>query len=671
MMGVKIATQQRSPNTISRSIARPASTRVRPSGYHLQRTIGNSATSRLLQSHHIQTKLSVSNAGDAAEREADRVADKVMRMPAPPATTKEGASQVQARPLMQPEQRLCAECDEELAQTKSLDNGLIASRQRKEGLAPAPQVAQSVSASISSLQQSGGSPLPPATRAFFEPRFGHDFADVRVHTDARAAEASRSVNALAFTVGRDVAFAGGQYSPQTSGGKRLLAHELAHVVQQSRVDGTYDRQDQEKRAISLNHELPQTGIVQRAFNSDDNHNLQSEQFSGNDRLENIFDGKQEEFLRFGSSGDAVVKVQQTLIELGFLLLRFGADGEFGNETGSAVSKFKLQNGISPADPVVGPKTIGALDTELVKRGGVKPKPVPTCPAGPVNMEPEPLPPIFFPTITKINGNDLLPLSKTLQRPGFSVPSKPPLGANAPKFDNVKPVTVRTEPIASQNCFKCIADWELPQPRMEIFIATGDFSDEPKRSFPVQDQSVSGCPFESGATFKDVVKRVLPEAEPLILDCELEHWSDLLLTHLLIFGRYLSNVRRLTPARSHLRGDSLSDCESKVDQFLVETTTRTPVANLVYGQLGFEAVSDVFHDSTSKRELDHSAESVPPRDKKPIFPNIDRDINPLTCSAFFRRFDKTIGVKIPGPPFSSIMEDKDGDNIPPVQPWNTL
>src|SRR5215208_5915537 len=110
----------------------------------------------------------------------------------------------------------------------------------------------------------------------------------------------------------------------------------------------------------------QTGVVQRAFNGDDNHNLQSDRFSGNDRLENIFDGKQEEFLRSGSNGDAVALVQETLIELGFPLPTFGADGKFGNETGSAVSKFKDQNGISPSDPVVWPKTIGALDAELVK-----------------------------------------------------------------------------------------------------------------------------------------------------------------------------------------------------------------------------------------------------------------------------------------------------------------
>jgi len=66
-----------------------------------------------------------------------------------------------------------------------------------------------------------------------EPRFGHDFSQVQVHTDEKAADSARSVNALAYTVGRDVVFGTGQYAPETTAGKRLLAHELTHVVQQS------------------------------------------------------------------------------------------------------------------------------------------------------------------------------------------------------------------------------------------------------------------------------------------------------------------------------------------------------------------------------------------------------------------------------------------------------
>jgi hypothetical protein len=79
---------------------------------------------------------------------------------------------------------------------------------------------------------SPGQPLDVQTRAFFEPRFGHSFSRVRVHTDARAEASAQAVNALAYTVGRDVVFGPAQYSPQTLQGRQLLAHELTHVIQQ-------------------------------------------------------------------------------------------------------------------------------------------------------------------------------------------------------------------------------------------------------------------------------------------------------------------------------------------------------------------------------------------------------------------------------------------------------
>ena len=69
---------------------------------------------------------------------------------------------------------------------------------------------------------------------------GHDFGDVRVHTDATASDSARSVNAQAYTVGSDIVFQSGTYAPDTDGGRHVLAHELTHVVQQRSgpVDGT-------------------------------------------------------------------------------------------------------------------------------------------------------------------------------------------------------------------------------------------------------------------------------------------------------------------------------------------------------------------------------------------------------------------------------------------------
>lgn len=86
----------------------------------------------------------------------------------------------------------------------------------------------------------GGSPLEPGARNFLEDRMGADFSDVRVHTGGRADESARSINAQAYTVGTDVVFRSGAYEPDTPGGRHVLAHELAHVMQQKAgpVSGT-------------------------------------------------------------------------------------------------------------------------------------------------------------------------------------------------------------------------------------------------------------------------------------------------------------------------------------------------------------------------------------------------------------------------------------------------
>jgi hypothetical protein len=98
---------------------------------------------------------------------------------------------------------------------------------------------QSRSSSGSRTPETGGStgssggPLPQSLRSFFEPRFGHDFSGVRVHADAHAAHKARSMQAQAYTLGKDVVFGAGRFAPHTREGLGLLAHELAHVVQQS------------------------------------------------------------------------------------------------------------------------------------------------------------------------------------------------------------------------------------------------------------------------------------------------------------------------------------------------------------------------------------------------------------------------------------------------------
>lgn len=85
---------------------------------------------------------------------------------------------------------------------------------------------------VHGVLRSPGQSLDAQTRNHMEPRFGHDFSDVRVHTDSQATKSAQAVNALAYTVGRDLVFGAGQYAPGTSKGLQLLAHELTHVVQQ-------------------------------------------------------------------------------------------------------------------------------------------------------------------------------------------------------------------------------------------------------------------------------------------------------------------------------------------------------------------------------------------------------------------------------------------------------
>jgi hypothetical protein len=154
----------------------------------------------------MQTKLTINQPGDEYEKEADRVAEQVMRMPEPTL------------------QRKCTKCEEEdskILQTKEAPGQGLKSQ--NQGISPI----------VDEVLQSPGKPLDSASRAFMEPRFGHDFSRVRVHSDTRAAESARVVNALAYTVGHHVVFGAGQHMPWSETGRKLLAHELTHVVQQA------------------------------------------------------------------------------------------------------------------------------------------------------------------------------------------------------------------------------------------------------------------------------------------------------------------------------------------------------------------------------------------------------------------------------------------------------
>jgi hypothetical protein len=121
----------------------------------------------------------------------------------------------------------CADCGSK--QSDQDQGGEVYGLQRSSAVQPEPYAAPPL---VSEVLGSSGKPLDASTRAFMEPRFSHDFQDVRIHTGMKASESAKAVSALAYTVGRDIVFAEGQYAPDSQRGRHLLAHELAHTIQQ-------------------------------------------------------------------------------------------------------------------------------------------------------------------------------------------------------------------------------------------------------------------------------------------------------------------------------------------------------------------------------------------------------------------------------------------------------
>jgi len=131
-----------------------------------------------------------------------------------------------SRPILQ---RKCA-CEGSGRDCATCDEKKESNLQRKAGDHPEPG---SVPHIVHEVLSSSGNPLDANTRAFMEPRFGYDLGGVRIHTDSKAAESAQAVNALAYTVGNNIVFGASHYAPNTNNGRRLLAHELAHTVQQA------------------------------------------------------------------------------------------------------------------------------------------------------------------------------------------------------------------------------------------------------------------------------------------------------------------------------------------------------------------------------------------------------------------------------------------------------
>lgn len=210
--------------------------------------------------------------------------------------------------------------------------------------------------------QGNGQKMDSVTRASMEDRFGADFSGVNIHTDATAVQLNSQLGAEAFAHGNDIYFNEGRYNPESNRGKHLLAHELTHTIQQT-------------GRISANLQ----------YVIGDNHDLASPRFAGDPVLEACFDN--ERFLQQGSNGPAVTTIQQALIDAGFPLPQFGADGDFGRETRLAVQDFQRASGLVP-DGIVGSGTMSALDALYSGGAPVLPPAIPVVP-----------PPITAPTVT--------------------------------------------------------------------------------------------------------------------------------------------------------------------------------------------------------------------------------------------------------------------------------
>jgi Domain of unknown function (DUF4157) len=147
--------------------------------------------------------------------------------------------------------------EEEVIQTKAIDDRAAPSASTQES--------SEVPSTVHEVLRSPGQPLDPATREYMEPRFGHDFSRVRVHSDSVAGQSVREVNAHAYTVGQNIVFGAGRFTPGTHEGRRLIAHELTHIVQQSGAGWIHvGRSDEERSLSTILASTDSTSLLQRA-----------------------------------------------------------------------------------------------------------------------------------------------------------------------------------------------------------------------------------------------------------------------------------------------------------------------------------------------------------------------------------------------------------------------
>lgn len=288
----------------------------------------------------LQAKLKIGPPGDKYEREADQIAKQVMSMPEP-AMQRQAAEEeekpIQAKPLagqISPLVRRQPEEEEEEVQKQPEDDETAQAKAGSGGPSAVPPL---VERGINSIN-GGGRPLPESTRAFFEPRFGVDFSGVRIHKGQQAVVSARAIVARAFTTGQNIVFGSGQYAPETSDGKKLLAHELTHVVQQRNANSSslYEPTSNFRRPISLTK-------AQHVFRV-----LNTAQVTAAINYNNA---------RYDERSIRIIQI----------ITGTNVDGVFGPLSAQAVAAFQLANGLVE-DGQVGENTLNVMVPNRVAAG---------------------------------------------------------------------------------------------------------------------------------------------------------------------------------------------------------------------------------------------------------------------------------------------------------------
>src|SRR5258708_964654 len=440
---------------------------------------------------------------------------------------------------------------------------------QRSGAAPSPK--PEAPPIVSEALRSPGQPLDQTTRDFLEPRFGTDCSEVRVHTGAQAAESARAVNALAYTVGKDVVFGAAQYSPENDSGRRLLAHELSHVVQQSNAEAPAEIQ--RKCGPRAMGPVPASCNLINVSASDA---PRGSRFLFNVNCDEFAPGERE---KLDALADPKITPPGSEIEVLGLASADG-DPEFNKSLSchraDAAVKILTAKGLGPGIRSV--QAAGGVENTqhdlnfravdvLVKKCDDLPT---------ISQEKDPLPPTPAYARQFVQGRDLPAKFKELTDrisknapalpkgvAGFTLPILPVLFPDLP----VPLVNVTAEDIPDSDCKKCVVDGNLPRHQIVSFVAE-QFIFKCDRFWLNQDHNRRQCP--SSGTFgdkKQVRVVITPEARKKIADAEQEHFNDAQRSFDLTGSRYLANSLRLTSDRTHLRGKDQQDCATKVASFL--------------------------------------------------------------------------------------------------------